>query len=623
ITSQTIFTNQEVLYATWHAVEEDQIWIKEIPQQLYTGAAIKPVVEVYKGKELLVSGKDYTVSYKNNTNVYEGNDDKKKPQVIVTGKGNYGQKVTKYFEILPKDLNDMGITIDEGLLIKAATKKVQKLVPTIKDGKKTLRSKTDFILTYPMESTEGAYQKAGQYRIIVTGKGNYKGTRTLQMRLVGDEATLITKASVKNVVTKPYSGNAIQQEPVITVGKTTLIKGQDYKLLYDNNVEIGTATMQIVGCGAYAGTKTVTFKITGTAISKAFIASGLENREYSGEEHRPQPVILKSKTSNQALVAGKDYLLSYSKNKEVGTANITITGIGAYTGTIKKSFKITAYDVKNTDISVEGEEALTVEYAVGGCNPKPTVKFKGEPLQQGVDYTVSYKNNTKLANNDAAKAPTLVITGKKNFKGSKTIFFSIVPASFDHLTLSAADIVEPKKADKWKTTLSVTNSNGKKLKAGTDYEKELIYSYAEDALMKDGTTKVKGTIVEKGDIPVAGSIIKVQIRSTGINYKANEIASTTYRIVDSTKNISKGTFKIQDKYFTGQEIIIQGNDFTKAEISKLPPLGYGSDYEIIEGSYKNNIKKGTASVMLRGINTYYGTKTVSFKIIPKNLNSQN
>lgn len=45
------------------------------------------------------------------------------------------------------------------------------------------------------------------------------------------------------------------------------------------------------------------------------------------------------------------------------------------------------------------------------------------------------------------------------------------------------------------------------------------------------------------------------------------------------------------------------------------PLTYGTDYTIVEGSYRNNIKKGTASVVVKGLGDYGGEKTLKFKIM--------
>lgn len=44
-----------------------------------------------------------------------------------------------------------------------------------------------------------------------------------------------------------------------------------------------------------------------------------------------------------------------------------------------------------------------------------------------------------------------------------------------------------------------------------------------------------------------------------------------------------------------------------------------SQYEIVPGSYKNNVEKGTASVTIRGVDNYGGTKTVTFTIRAKEL----
>ena len=71
----------------------------------------------------------------------------------------------------------------------------------------------------------------------------------------------ISKATVASIKNRTYTGKA--QKPAITVkydGKT-LKNGTDYTLTYKNNVKAGTASVTIFGKGAYAGRKTVKFKI--------------------------------------------------------------------------------------------------------------------------------------------------------------------------------------------------------------------------------------------------------------------------------------------------------------------------------------------------------------------------
>ena len=105
--------------------------------------------------------------------------------------------------------------------------------------------------------------------------------------------------------------------------------------------------------------------------------------------------------------------------------------------------------------------------------------------------------------------------------------------------------------------------------------------------------------------------------------------STEYRIIAPAMSISKGTFKIANQEYTGSEILITDmsqftgtNDFRNAYVTvnrQKVYLTLGEDFEVIPGSYLKNISQGTASVMIRGINDYGGTKTVKFKIVKKSV----
>lgn len=92
---------------------------------------------------------------------------------------------------------------------------------------------------------------------------------------------------------------------------------------------------------------------------------------------------------------------------------------------------------------------------------------------------------------------------------------------------------------------------------------------------------------------------------------------TAYRITEA--NFAKATVTIAPKTYTGGKVYL-----TKEDVSvKLggDNLTYGVDYEILEDSYTNNIKKGTAGVKIRGLGDYGGTKTVKFKIQAKKMES--
>ena len=81
-------------------------------------------------------------------------------------------------------------------------------------------------------------------------------------------------------------------------------------------------------------------------INNAFF-SGIEDKNYTGSEIKQSPIV---KYNDITLVEGKDYTVSYSNNKEVGTATVTFTGIGKYTGTVNKTFKINQVNLPSTPV---------------------------------------------------------------------------------------------------------------------------------------------------------------------------------------------------------------------------------------------------------------------------------
>ncbi|MBR3183688.1 MAG: hypothetical protein IKF61_05015, partial [Firmicutes bacterium] len=72
----------------------DEICTISVPNKVFTGSRITPVVVKWNGNKL-TKDTHYTVKYTNNLNVGTA-------KVVITGKGNYKGTVTKTFKILPK-----------------------------------------------------------------------------------------------------------------------------------------------------------------------------------------------------------------------------------------------------------------------------------------------------------------------------------------------------------------------------------------------------------------------------------------------------------------------------------------------------------------------------------------
>ena len=436
----------------------------------------------------LVLNRDYTVSYKNNKKAAYA-DAAKPPTITIKGKGNYAGTQTITFNIVPKALTNTDITFDN--ITAAYTGKAIKGNPTLyRNGKKLIKN-TDYKLTYPQTDT-GAYQNEGTYPIIVTGNGGYSGTITVYETIT--KKTLLSKAKIAKIPAQVYDPdkmdieNGIGIEPPLTVTykKSPLTASTDdgvtgdYIITYKNNYNIGTATATITAVDSadnpYIGSKSITFKITGTPISKAVI-EGVEPKTYTGMENdviqdpEKLSVSLAGEKLKLSTDGGKtgDYVLEYKNNNKAGTATVIVKGINKYSGTKKATYKITACDLSQINMSditiqyyTEGNEEniqdakslndIVTPYVKGGAKPTVLLFYKKgtdneKELIPGNDYTIKYKNNKAVTTNDVPqdKLPLITITGKGLYKGSISGTFRITDGAMSDdngkIKMTANDVV--------------------------------------------------------------------------------------------------------------------------------------------------------------------------------------
>lgn len=129
--------------------------------------------------------------------------------------------------------------------------------------------------------------------------------------------------------------------------------------------------------------------------------------------------------------------------------------------------------------------------------------------------------------------------------------------------------------------------------------------------------------LSKEDTASVGSVITVSVTGMGA-YEGGEdnVLTATYCI--TAKDFTKAKVKSIQKKYTGKNVELTAEDFLNEDGTSKVTIGgenlvYGKDFEIVPGSYKNNLKKGTASVTIRGVGEYGGTKTVKFKIGARSL----
>lgn len=572
---------------------EGGFYVKPVGDMTYTGNALKPLVEVYDGDKLLVLNKDYKLAYKNNKNVTVS--EEKMPTITVTGKGNYSGKQSVTFRILPKSLSDGDITAAD--LTANYTGKVLATKPVVYRNGKKLALNKDYTVER-RDTSVGAYKEAGKYAVTLVGKGNYAGEKEILLNIVNE--IQVSKLSISSIKAQPYrNGEAICPGLTVKYKNLRLTEGKDYTLRFANNKEIGTASVTIIGMGSYTGERTLTFKITGISMKSAKV-TGIEKMVYTGEAVELANPVLTLKDT--VLEEGKDYTVSYTKNQVVGKATVTFTGINQYTGTIKKTFQITPYDMgEDAKKQITVTAPSTAEYRKGGARPEVTVSFGGTVLKEGKDYTLSYKNNNAVTLPETAenKMPLIVIKGKGNFKGTLNKSFVVAIGNLNnYVEIMAEDAVYKNKAGAYRKTPVLTDVNGKKLQAGKDYEK--AYSYFDE----------EGNELGKTAIPDAGSIVRIVVKGKG-PYTGSSI-ETTYRVVAAS--LANAKITVEKQVYTGEAIIPDKSDITvKIGKETLAP----ESYEIV--SVTNNVNKGTATMVLKGTGNYGGTKKVKFTIGAKGL----
>lgn len=612
IFADTEITTEEVLYARYSPAKDEQaqnlLQMVPVSDVVYTGKAQKPKVQVYYGETLLTEKVDYTLSYKNNTNAWIKDDArynqdkdskgayKKAPTIIITGKGNYSGKYTLEFNILPLDIKTD--SFDAENIVLAYTGKLQKPVPKLLWNGKALKGNKDFTYTYPNNAV--GFSKLGLYTITLQGVGNYQGTREVNVQMT--TGIMASKFAVDKISPYEYKGAACEPELQVSYNKNPLTKDSDYSIAYLNNNAVGTATVVITGKGEYAGTKKVTFKITGKKIKDAiFTPDKLEQELYSGVELTKEMVL---KNGDTPLEENKDYKVTYTNNKNAGTAKATIIGMGMYAGTsVTKSFSIKPFNItENSENRISVEYDTEVDYLQSGAKPNVVVKFhqadgKDTVLQEGVDYTLSYAGNKAITKEDEAPKATVTIKGKKNFTGTIVKTYRIKKADLSEMYAFAEDIVDRPNLRNVTCTVTVKDRDMKALKNGKDY-----------------TLTYNGNLTELQ--PGKSITVTVKAVDNG-NYTGTK--TVTCRMIASDKDISRSVIVCnKNLVYAGEKIELTENDLVVTlDGQTLSTEQYKIEIESI--AYPKGYGKGTMTVVIRGVKDYGGKQQKKITVAAKSM----
>ena len=689
------------LYAKWVMQnEKNDFAISRILPQTYTGKEIKPVIQVYDKDILLKANKDYKVTYKNNINCKEGELTEEFqedfPTVIIEGKGNYQGTLQLNFVIKPANISTTAEDVGENVKLSftdqlAVNPKADQTVFKSISYLKSMKAGKDFevslkaVKAFDKEGRELSGElnsikipagSKGDFELVITGKGNYIGTIRKEI-VVTDKDCLLKNAKITlgsqlksiplstyreeykgsleagfyDAITKSYyhvkngfvdfsPEKLADKNKIYTVkcADTELIYGKDFTATVSNDKEIGMATLTIHGLGQYEGSKTTTFRLTGTTLTtKNIRVEGLENRAYTGKPIIQNQVSLfytNQEKESIPLEYGKDYYITYSKNINVGTASITFTAVpdSGYQGSIKKNFKILSCPMEEI---MPADESLNIvlPYEKTGVKPKQEIILKnsrGDSLVFGKDYTLSYKNNKAVAQKEDEKPPTIIIKGKGNYKGEKKISFSITKALIDNkkITVNIGEIwFQPKKADSYSYKPSVTiKSETATLSQKTDYTVEYLNHSQKDCReylenVTSGTGKIPKVVIklnpsgnytfgEKDEIVLRMPIYGTKFTSKNLHVVISQMNYTGAKITPKVEvYYAPNNNASKLKGMTTEEEIAKVDD----QVIKLTSKDYTLEFKnhLLRGA-----NKGTVTVV-GDAPGYGGSVTFKFSVMPR------
>ena len=518
---------------------------------IYDGKEKKPEIRVgIEGLGLeskqLKENTDFKVEYKNNINAGTG-------QFTVSGIGKYTGTRTGTFQIrkAPQELKSENLKAEAGGAPVTLTAKIVK-----GDGK------LSYVVDNPdigeISGNTFIPKKAGTARITVTASETANYEKTGQYFWITVDKFSIDHCEIEVPRSLRYTGQALTPEVKVSYKGKTLKKGQDYIVTYQNNINIGTARIQIDGIGDYRGSKVLSFEILKgiqeIRASDLVVKQGMEAMSFGTQ-----------------LIKGNGELTYYSHNPDIvkisgnkfiplkpGTAVVDISAMEtAFYEKTAKTIKITVTATVRNLASCAVETVSFVSYNGKERRPEVTVKDGSYILKKDTDYTVAYKDNVKVG--DAQ----IIISGKGNYTGTLIEYFTIQKANqkvavYDRLVPGKYISGGSKRLDSKTLTLKGTvlqgNKTGKFSFKSDNPSVATVTSWGRITFTGVGTARITATTKGSGNynpasvtftltvLPSPTVITKLQSQKPewlNVQYRANRKADG-YQIQYGTSQDMKG-----------------------------------------------------------------------------------
>jgi LPXTG-motif cell wall-anchored protein len=237
--------------------------------------------------------------------------------------------------------------------------------------------------------------------------------------------------------------------------------------------------------------------------------AAIADQTYTGGELTPVPTVMLGDT---ALAAGTDYTLAYANNVNAGTASVTITGAGSYSGSYTLSFTIAPRSIAGFSIA----PVATQTYTGQELYPAITVTDGTTTLVAGTDFSIGYEQNVN------AGTGHIVVEAGGNYTGTIDGTFVIAPVNINQATVTMPNVAytgQPLSP----VPVSVTIGD-LTLVAGTDYS---VLSYTGNTNVGDAKVTLKGEGNFTGTVTANWKVVSQGTANAGTTQTLPKTGDTT------------------------------------------------------------------------------------------------
>ena len=395
------------------------------------GNVLDPIIKL--GKAPLVKGKDYDLDSEIIADV------PKKVNVKATMKGNFKGELMMEINIVGKVLGDANTNIEIQNTDKVydgaswSSDNLGDVIVKLTNGGSivdTLDANDDAATDgYSLVFPDG--KDVGTYDLIFEFHGQYSGNIIRKKLTITPKNLEESDIRVNFNENKEYGLKWVAEDVEVMHGDKKLMEGQDYTVVFNDDLDIDSQNAIFTFKGNYSGTvtKALPTKPRDLSNENVIVNANPPTKEYDGYDWRPSfSIIFDGKE-----IPSDNYSIELPSNRvDAGTKQVKITFKGNYTGTITRNFEITQNKLPEIDIIPDSEWK---EYDGNAWKPSFRVTINDEELsEENDDFSIEYPDDMINAGDKDIK-----FIFSKNFKGEVTKTLEIEQRDFNSLTIETED----------------------------------------------------------------------------------------------------------------------------------------------------------------------------------------